>query len=58
MHHAQLKFARCLEQNVVFMRQLPPLTCRYFQNLLLLKKVSTSLHFKLVDKPSDQSNAE
>ena len=28
----------CLEQNVVFIRQLPPKTCRYFQNLLLLRK--------------------
>ena len=48
----------CIEQNFVFMRQLPPTTCRYIQNLLLLKKLFTSLHFTLVDKLCDHFNAE
>ena len=45
MHCA--KVYMCLEHNVVFICQLPPKTCRYIQNVLLLKKLFTSLHFTL-----------
>ena len=35
LHSAEVY--KCLEQNVVFIRQLPPKACRYIQNILLLK---------------------
>ena len=55
MHYAEIYM--CLEQNVVFICQLPPKTCSYIQNVLLLKRLFTSLHFTLVEL-SDQLNAE
>ena len=57
MHFGSAEVLMCLEQNVAFIRQLLPKSCRYTQNLLLLKKLLMSLHFTLVDKLSDQLNA-
>ena len=46
----------CFEQDIVFIHQLPPTTCRHIKNLLLLIEFFTSLHFTLADKLSDHLN--
>ena len=55
MHYAEVYMY--LEQNIVLICQLPPKTCRYIVNLVLLKKLFTSLHFTLVEL-LNQFNAE
>ena len=56
MHYAEVYM--CLEQYFAFICHLPQKTCRrYIENLLLLKKLFTTLHFTLVNKLSDQLNA-
>ena len=52
------KVYMCLEQNVVFIYQLRPETCRYIQKLLLSIKALYPVAFTLMDKLSDLINAE
>ena len=48
----------CLEQNVAFILQLPPKTCRYIQNLLLFKKAVYLAAFYTGETLSDQFKAK